>query len=67
MIQGAQRAITDTLEQCEGVVSAPHRFGGTEYRLGTREIGHVHGDRWVDIPFSEQRRRAERERTAPRA
>src|SRR5713226_2782545 len=23
----------------------------TEYRLGRREIGHVHGDRLVDIPF----------------
>lgn len=22
-----------------------------EYRLGTREIGHIHGDRMVDIPF----------------
>jgi hypothetical protein len=22
-----------------------------EYRLGTREIGHIHGDHLVDIPF----------------
>ncbi len=29
----------------------PHRFGGTEFRLGRREIGHVHGDALVDIPF----------------
>ena len=34
-----------------GVTSGPHRFGGTEYRLGRREIGHVHGDYLVDIPF----------------
>lgn len=34
-----------------GVSAHPHRFGGTEYRLGRREIGHVHGDRLVDIPF----------------
>ncbi len=26
-------------------------FGGTEYRLGRREIGHVHGNYLVDIPF----------------
>jgi hypothetical protein len=26
-------------------------LGGTEYRLGRREIGHVHGDSLVDIPF----------------
>lgn len=34
-----------------GVSAHPHRFGGTEYRLGRREIGHVHGERLVDIPF----------------
>ncbi len=28
-----------------------HRFGGTEYRIGKRELGHVHGDTLVDIPF----------------
>jgi hypothetical protein len=34
-----------------GVTAHPHRFGGTEYRLGRREIGHMHGDHLVDIPF----------------
>jgi hypothetical protein len=34
-----------------GVTAQPHRFGGTEYRLGKREIGHIHGDHLVDIPF----------------
>jgi hypothetical protein len=34
-----------------GVTAQPHRFGGTEYRLGRREIGHIHGDHLVDIPF----------------
>ena len=33
------------------MTSQPHRFGGTEYCLGRREIGHVHGDSLVDIPF----------------
>lgn len=36
----------------DGVSAHPHRFGGREYRLGTREIGHVHGDGLVDIPFT---------------
>jgi predicted DNA-binding protein (MmcQ/YjbR family) len=35
----------------EGVSAASHRFGGTEYKLGRREIGHIHGDHLVDIPF----------------
>jgi len=34
-----------------GVTAAPHRFGGTEYRYGRRELGHVHGDRFADLPF----------------
>src|ERR1700752_2929278 len=34
-----------------GVTARPHRFGGTEYRWGGKEIGHIHGDHLVDIPF----------------
>ncbi len=30
---------------------APHRFGGVEFSLGRREIGHLHGDRLLDVPF----------------
>ena len=29
----------------------PHRFGGKEFRFGKAEIGHVHQDGTVDIPF----------------
>jgi hypothetical protein len=28
-----------------------HRFGGVEFRLGRRELGHLHGDSHADIPF----------------
>ena len=34
-----------------GVEAVPHRFGGTEYRYGRKEMGHVHGDRLADLPF----------------
>jgi hypothetical protein len=34
-----------------GVTRHEHRFGGTEYRLGRREIGHVHGELLVDVPL----------------
>ncbi|HEV2984019.1 MAG TPA: luciferase family protein [Vicinamibacterales bacterium] len=27
------------------VTVEPHRFGGREFRLGRRELGHLHGDR----------------------
>lgn len=46
------------LNQLEDEVSAwlnvsvhPHRFGGKEFRFGKAEIGHVHRDGTVDIPF----------------
>ena len=28
-----------------------HRFGGREFRVNGHEIGHLHGDRLVDLPF----------------
>jgi len=34
-----------------GVTEAPHRFGGMEFRLGKRELGHLHGDYLADLPF----------------
>jgi hypothetical protein len=48
---GANKEIQTALQACSGVKAQPHRFGGTEYRFGRREIGHVHADHLVDIPF----------------
>ena len=50
-VRGAGQSIKATVSGWEGVTAHRHRFGGTEYRLGDREIGHVHGDGLVDIPF----------------
>lgn len=50
-VRGAQDMITKTVTQWEGVLAKPHRFGGLEYGIGRREIGHIHGDYQVDIPF----------------
>lgn len=50
-VTGAQDLITRTVLMWEGVSVHPHRFGGVEYRLGRRELGHIHGDHLVDIPF----------------
>ena len=35
----------------DGVTIAPHRFGGVEFRVGRRELGHLHGSRLADLPF----------------
>jgi hypothetical protein len=50
-VSGASKKIESALQSCSGITAHPHRFGGTEYRLGRREIGHVHTDHLVDIPF----------------
>ncbi len=33
------------------VTTEPHRFGGIEFRLNKREMGHIHGDRLADLLF----------------
>jgi hypothetical protein len=53
-IPGAQKTISDTVRNWVGITEAPHRFGGKAYRVGKREVGHIHGDRLVDIPFSKK-------------
>ena len=50
-VRGAQETISSTVKTWEGVTSAPHRFSGVEYTIGKREIGHIHGDNLLDIPF----------------
>lgn len=37
-----------------GVTTGAHRFGGTEFRIGKREMGHIHGDKLADLPFPMQ-------------
>jgi predicted DNA-binding protein (MmcQ/YjbR family) len=50
-VRGASKQIIDSVLGWEGIETHPHRFGGTEFRIGRREIGHIHGDSLVDIPF----------------
>jgi len=50
-IRDASKQIVDTLLTWDDMEAHPHRFGGTEFRIGRREIGHIHGDVLVDIPF----------------
>ena len=50
-IIAARERIHASVTSWVGVEAHPHRFGGIEYVIGKREIGHIHGDRMVDIPF----------------
>ncbi len=50
-VAGAQQRIVRIVQGWQEVEIIPHRFGGLEFRLGKRELGHIHGDALVDIPF----------------
>ncbi len=50
-VTGAQERVKQAVTAWEGVAAQPHRFGGVEFVIGKREIGHMHGDSLVDIPF----------------
>lgn len=50
--------LVDIIGHWDGVEVSPHRFGGVEFRLDKREIGHLHGARQADLPFPIRVRRA---------
>lgn len=43
--------IKEQIMRWEAVTSGVHKFGGIEFRIGNREMGHVHGDKLADLPF----------------
>jgi len=51
MAESIQQAIVREVSAWPGVTTGPHRFGGIEFRLGRRELGHLHGNRLADLPF----------------
>lgn len=57
MTNSIARIIVDTVSSWEGVAAGPHRFGGIEFRIDNREIGHLHGSHQADIPFSARLRK----------
>jgi hypothetical protein len=48
---GARDAIRREVLIWPGVTAHRHRFGGVEFRVGRRELGHIHADHLVDLPF----------------
>lgn len=50
-VSGAKEKIHLVMIAHNNIVAGVHRFGGTEYKVGKREIGHIHGNHLVDIPF----------------
>jgi len=46
----ARQFVTREVSSWEGVSVHEHRFGGVEFRVGRRELGHLHGT-IADLPF----------------
>jgi len=46
----ANDAVIHEVSSWEGVSVREHRMGGVEFRLGLRELGHLHGT-IADLPF----------------
>ena len=47
----ARDQVVREVSSWEGVSAHAHRFGGVEFRLGRRELGHLHA-RFADLPFT---------------
>lgn len=43
--------VRTVVSQWDGVTVHEHRYGGVEFRVGRREIGHLH-PRFADLPFT---------------
>jgi luciferase-like monooxygenase len=49
----AAEAVRSAVISWTGVTEHAHRFGGTELRVGRRELGHLHAS-IADLPFTRQ-------------
>lgn len=66
--------IVSTVAAWPGIHTDDLQFSGKDFLLGRREIGHIHGDQMVDIPFPRSLRdelvangRAEPHRVLPKS
>ena len=71
-MRGASKQIIAEVTQWPNVTTQPGRFGSTQFVVGKREVGHIHGDSVVDIPCRKEKcaewiaaGRAEEHRFAP--
>lgn len=52
---GMETVITENIKHeilsWPGVTSNPYQFGGIEFRVNKRDMGHIHGEKLADLPF----------------
>jgi hypothetical protein len=61
-VQTASERITEEVTSWPGVTAGPGRRGEFAFKVGGREIGHLHGDRAAHFGFPKQVWRELRER-----
>ncbi len=44
--------IEETVESWPNVAISMHKYGGTQFNLNNREIGHLHGNGLLDVPLN---------------
>jgi hypothetical protein len=59
------RALMHTLDAVEkevmswkGVNIIVHKYGGTQFNIGRKEIGHIHGNGLMDVHFTKKQKQA---------
>ncbi len=52
--RSASRQITDEVTSWPGVEAGPGRRGEFAFRIGSREVGHLHGDRAAHFSFPKE-------------
>ena len=50
-VLNALTTVEATVMAWDGIEGEDHAGDGRLYRIGQREVGHIHGDYLVDIPF----------------
>lgn len=55
-IVGRAEQIIQQVTTWPQMTSQSHRFSGIEFNIGKVEIGHIHGDTLLDIPFTRKLR-----------
>jgi hypothetical protein len=46
------QTIVQKILEWPGVTTEPNRFGGIEFLVNYKEMGHLHGERLADLPFT---------------
>ena len=58
---GMNTQITETIKdevlKWPGITAEPNRFGGIEFLVNKKEMGHLHGEKLADLPFPDEIRK----------